>query len=124
MINRHSTFDIRHSTTAHAAYHDLQRSLLNASISSLRGTPTRVVRNHKTYWYDGYRIGIDVRKTHIGENSGVVDRLKWLKSLRQNSDDQRKQHPLISYDCGGGGKYSNGCILQNVYRGSIDSDAP
>ncbi|MBU2936399.1 MULTISPECIES: nucleotidyltransferase family protein [Pacificibacter] len=86
----------RHSTTAHAAYHDLQRSLLDASISSMRGTPTRVVRNHKTYWYDSYRIGTDVRKTYIGEETPeLLDRLDRLKSLRQDNDDQRKQRTRL-----------------------------
>lgn len=62
----------------------------------MRGTPTRVVRNHKTYWYDSYRIGTDVRKSYIGEETPeLLDRLNRLKSLRQDSDDQRKQRTRL-----------------------------
>lgn len=59
----------RHSSTAHAAYHDLLRLLLDDRTSDLRGTPTRVERNRRVYWYDSFRIGTDVRKTYIGEES-------------------------------------------------------
>lgn len=58
-----------HSPLAHAAYHDLLRSLRDESLRDLRGTPTRVVRNGRGYWYDSFRIGSDVRKRYIGEDS-------------------------------------------------------
>ena len=59
----------RHSATGHAAYHDLLRSLKDDAVSGLRGTPTRVDRDGKVYWYDTYRVGSDVRKTYIGEEN-------------------------------------------------------
>ena len=59
----------RHSPVAHAAYHDLLRSLREEAVSDLRGTPTRVERNGRVYWYDSYRVGSDVKKTYIGEDS-------------------------------------------------------
>ena len=59
----------RHSPIAHAAYHDLLASLKDEAVSSLRGTPTKVQRGGKTYWYDSYRVGTDVRKAYIGEDS-------------------------------------------------------
>ena len=72
----------RHSATAHAAYHDLLRSLMDEAVSDIRGTPTRVDRNGKIYWYDSYRVGSDVRKTYIGEDSPKLrNRLDRLKSL-------------------------------------------
>ena len=40
----------RHSPIAHAAYHDLLRSLLEEHAGELRGTPTRVARGGKVYW--------------------------------------------------------------------------
>ena len=46
-----------HSPLVHAAYHDLLRSLLDEAVSAIRGTPTRVERNGRVYWYDSYRIG-------------------------------------------------------------------
>ena len=80
----------RHSTTAHAAYHDLLRSLQDEAVSAIRGTPTRVERAGKVYWYDSYRIGSDVRKTYIGEDSSDLrERLTRLKSLRVESVDRR-----------------------------------
>ncbi len=57
----------RHSPIAHAANHDLLASLRDEAVPALRGTPTKVVRNSKTYWYDSYCAGTDVRKTYIGE---------------------------------------------------------
>lgn len=58
-----------HSPLAHSAYHDLLRSLQDAAVSELRGTPTRVQRGGKAYWYDTFRIGADVRKAYIGEDT-------------------------------------------------------
>jgi len=86
----------RHSTTAHAAYHDLLRSLMDEAVSDIRGTPTRVDRNGKIYWYDSYRIGSDVRKTYIGEdNPDLRDRLDRLKSLRAEVDARRKHRTRL-----------------------------
>ncbi|ADH91169.1 conserved hypothetical protein [Ancylobacter novellus DSM 506] len=59
----------RISPIAHAAYHDLLQSLRDEAVSEIRGTPTRVERNGKAYWYDTYRIGSDVRKAYIGEDT-------------------------------------------------------
>lgn len=82
----------RHSTTAHAAYHDLLRSLQDEHVSNIRGTPTRVVRGGKVYWYDSFRIGSDVRKTYIGEETpALLDRLDRIKALRQDTE-VRRQH--------------------------------
>jgi len=86
----------RHSTTAHAAYHDLLRSLMDEAVSDIRGTPTRVDRNGKIYWYDSYRIGSDVRKTYIGEDSPELrGRLDRLKSLRIEADERRKHRTRL-----------------------------
>jgi hypothetical protein len=81
----------RHSATAHAAYLDLQRSLVDEGISDIRGTPTKDKRGEKTYWYDSYRIGSDVRKSYIGEDSPELQaRLEKLKTLRQQKEARRK----------------------------------
>ncbi|WP_374636809.1 GSU2403 family nucleotidyltransferase fold protein [Paracoccus sp. (in: a-proteobacteria)] len=58
-----------HSAIAHAAYHDLLRSLRDEAVGDLRGTATRVTRNGRVYWYDSYRVGSEVRKHYIGEDS-------------------------------------------------------
>lgn len=81
----------RHSTTGHAAFHDLLRSLKDDAVSDLRGTPTRVERNGKAYWYDSYRVGSDVRKTYIGEETPeLLARLDNLKALRARTEERRK----------------------------------
>lgn len=86
----------RHSATAHAAYHDLLRSLMDEAVSGIRGTPTRVDRNGKIYWYDSYRTGSDVRKTYIGEDSPELrNRLDQLKSLRAKTDERRKHRTRL-----------------------------
>ena len=59
----------RHSPLAHTAYHDLLRSLQDDAVAELRGTPTRTERGSRAYWYDTYRIGTDVKKRYIGEDS-------------------------------------------------------
>ena len=62
----------RHSPIAHAAYFDLVASLKDEAVAELRGTPTRVVRNGKVYWYDTFRVGSDVRKAYIGEDGDEI----------------------------------------------------
>jgi hypothetical protein len=62
----------RHSSIAHAAYADLVASLKDEAVAELRGTPTRVARNDKVYWYDTFRVGSDVRKAYIGEDSDEI----------------------------------------------------
>ena len=62
----------RHSPIAHAAYADLVASLKDEAVADLRGTPTRVARNGKVYWYDTFRVGSDVRKAYIGEDNDEI----------------------------------------------------
>ncbi|MCV2891406.1 nucleotidyltransferase family protein [Ruegeria aquimaris] len=81
----------RHSSIAHAAYHDLLRSLQDDAVSDIRGTPTRVERNGKTYWYDTYRVGTDVKKRYIGEDSDALRaRLTNHNTLKTDADVRRK----------------------------------
>ena len=76
-----------HSATAHAAYHDLLRLLMDDRVSDLRGTPTQISRGARVYWYDSYRIGNEVRKTYIGEDSPALrERIQRHRSLRQESE--------------------------------------
>lgn len=86
----------RHSSTAHAAYHDLLRSLQDDAVSDIRGTPTRVERNEKVYWYDTYRIGSDVRKRYIGEDSEELrGRLDRHKSLKAQQEERRRNRTRL-----------------------------
>ena len=80
----------RHSQIAHAAYHDLLRSLKDEALMDIRGTPTKLVRNEKVYWYDTFRVGTDVRKSYIGEDSpALTKRLARLKDLREAAQERR-----------------------------------
>jgi hypothetical protein len=81
----------RHSTVAHAAWHDLRHSLQEEAVSALRGTATRVERNGRIYWYDSYRIGTEVHKVYIGEDSeGLRDRLAQAAKLREHREEKRR----------------------------------
>jgi hypothetical protein len=85
------------STIAHAAYHDLLRSLKDEAVAEIRGTPTRVERAGKTYWYDSYRVGTDVRKAYISEDTpelrARLDRVSELATKRE--ENQRHRARLI-----------------------------
>lgn len=82
----------RLSPIAHAAYHDLLRALKDEAVSEIRGTPTRVERGGKAYWYDTYRVGSDVRKAYIGEDTperrARIDGLSQLIAAR----NERRPH--------------------------------
>lgn len=86
----------RHSATAHAAYHDLLRSLQDDAASDIRGAPTRVERKGKIYWYDTFRVGSDVRKRYIGEDSAELQaRLARLQELRADAEERRKKRTRL-----------------------------
>lgn len=81
----------RHSTLAHAAYHDLLHALKDEAVSDLRGTPTRVQRNGRVYWYDSYRVGNQVRKHYIGEDSPeLADRIARHRDAREPAEHRRR----------------------------------
>jgi hypothetical protein len=86
----------RHSPIAHAAYHDLLRSLREEAITELRGTPTRVERNSRVYWYDTYRVGSDVKKAYIGEDSADLrDRMARVADIREEREQRRKHRARL-----------------------------
>ncbi|MBS8228589.1 nucleotidyltransferase family protein, partial [Vannielia litorea] len=77
----------RHSANAMAAYHDLLRSLQDERVSEVRGKPALYKVNGKDYWYDVYRVGSDVRKTYIGEDTEALRaRLERVEALRAEAD--------------------------------------
>ena len=82
-----------HSPTAQSAYHDLCRTLQDEEVSDLRGTPTHLTRNGRTYWYDSYRVGNDLRKRYIGEDSpelaARLQRQSELAAARKDRDAHR-----------------------------------
>lgn len=86
----------RHSPIAHSAYHDLLRSLREEAVSDLRGTPTKVERNGRAYWYDTYRVGSDVKKTYIGEDSpDLRDRMARAADRSEEREERRKHRARL-----------------------------
>ncbi|MEL6336524.1 MAG: GSU2403 family nucleotidyltransferase fold protein [Pseudomonadota bacterium] len=116
----------RHSPTAHSAYHDLRRLLLDDAASALRGTPTRVERGGRAYWYDTYRVGTDVRKRYLGEaTTALNERLERHAALSEAREERRKQRTrlvrllrsegMASVDAGTGGLL-NAMATAGVFR--------
>jgi hypothetical protein len=86
----------RHSSIAHSAYHDLLRSLQDDAVSEIRGSPTRVERNGRVYWYDSYRVGSDVRKRYIGEDSEELRaRIAAYETLKSATEARRKNRTRL-----------------------------
>ena len=86
----------RHSPIAHSAYHDLLGSLRDEVVAEIRGTPTRVDRNGRVYWYDTYRVGSDVKKAYIGEDSEPLRaRMKHFEALREGREDRRRNRARL-----------------------------
>ena len=86
----------RHSPSAHTAYHDLLRSLKDEAISMLRGTPEKVSRKNRAYWYDTYRIGSEVKKAYIGEDTPELSaRIAGLQTLRTQTAERKKNRTRL-----------------------------
>jgi hypothetical protein len=80
----------RHSSTAHAAYNDLLRSLQDDAVGDIRGTPTRLVRGSRGYWYDSYRIGSTVRQSYIGEDTeDLRARITRISDIKEKEVERR-----------------------------------
>lgn len=76
----------RHSPVAHAAYHDLLRSLQNDKVSEIKGTPTKVNHNERGYRYDSDRIGTEVEIRYISEDTPELRaRIAQYDALRRQS---------------------------------------
>ena len=85
-----------HSALAHAAYHDLLRSLRDEGLRDLRGTPTRVMRGGRGYWYDSFRVGTEVRKRYLGEDSpDMAARMEALREDRAPEGQRRRDRARL-----------------------------
>ena len=94
-----------HSPLAHSAYYDLLNALRDETVSELRGAPTRVERNGRIYWYDSYRVGTEVKKAYIGEDSPELrHRLDKAAAIKAAADGPMKgvlgytEEKLVSSD--------------------------
>jgi hypothetical protein len=85
-----------HSSTAHAAYNDLLRSLKDDVVLDIRGAPTKVVRGTRAYWYDSYRTGSTVHQRYIGEDTEELrQRLKQIDTLKASQADRRSHRSRL-----------------------------
>jgi hypothetical protein len=57
------------SQIAQTAYIDLLRLLQDDQVAALRGTPRLLEQGRRRYWYDMYRLGDEVRRRYIGEDT-------------------------------------------------------
>lgn len=116
----------RHSAISHAAYHDLLSALQDEAVSEIRGTPKKVERNGKAYWYDMYRIGSDVKNIYIGEDSNELsERLRRHAQLKSEARERRAERVrlvqllraegLMSVDAGTG-SLLNAMASSGVFR--------
>jgi hypothetical protein len=79
---------VRHSAAAREAAAALLAALQAEPASALRGAATRVQRGGKVYWYDSYRVGTDVRKAYLGEDSDELRAMLWrARADRRTADD-------------------------------------
>lgn len=83
----------RISQIAETTYRDLLRMLADDRVLSIRGTPARLKRGLKTYWYDRYRIGNEVQQTYIGEDTddlrAAIERHKELQARQKERKSER-----------------------------------
>jgi hypothetical protein len=85
-----------HSSTAHAAYNDLLRSLKDDVVLEIRGKPTRLVRGNRAYWYDSYRTGSTVHQAYIGEDTEELrQRLTQVETLKASEADRRSHRARL-----------------------------
>jgi hypothetical protein len=86
----------RHSSTAHAAYHDLVRGLQDEAVMEVRGAPHIVTRAGKSYWYDTYRVGNDVGRSYIGEDSPELRvRMARVKETKEKETERRARRARL-----------------------------
>lgn len=86
----------RHSPTAIAAYQDLVGLLLDEAASEIRGMPKARSQGKRTYWYDRYRVGTDMKERYLGEDSDALrHRIERHKELKKARDARRKERTRL-----------------------------
>lgn len=86
----------RHSQTAQTAYHDLLSLLLDEAVSEIRGTPTKRERGGRTYWYDRYRIGTDIKERYLGEDSEQLrSRISRHEALKEKRKERKRERARL-----------------------------
>ncbi|MCR9152349.1 MAG: GSU2403 family nucleotidyltransferase fold protein [Rhodobacteraceae bacterium] len=83
---------IAHSRTASTAYQDLLRLHLDEAASGLIGSVEERHRNGRTYLYERYRIGTEMKSRYLGEDRPELRaRLERARALKAEAETRRKR---------------------------------
>ncbi|NDV52706.1 GSU2403 family nucleotidyltransferase fold protein [Salipiger sp. PrR003] len=83
---------ISHSRAAQVAYQDLLRMHLDEAASEIIGSIEERRRNGRTYLYDRFRIGIEMKSRYLGEDSpDLRDRLARAADLKAEAQERKKR---------------------------------
>lgn len=83
---------ISHSRAAQVAYQDLLRMHLDAAASEIIGSIEERRRNGRTYLYDRFRIGTEMKSRYLGEDSpDLRDRLARAADLKAEAQERKKR---------------------------------
>lgn len=82
-----------HSAIGTAAWTDLRRSLIESTVSNLRGKPRSKTVGSKTYWYDHFRLGNKTIDQYIGEDThklrNIIDRHMEIAEASKQAERER-----------------------------------
>lgn len=79
-----------HSRAAQVAYHDLLRMHLDEAASDVVGSIEERHRNGRTYLYDRFRVGTEMKSRYLGEDSPALrDRLARAAELKAQAQDRK-----------------------------------
>ena len=83
---------ISHSRAAQVAYQDLLRMHLDEAASEIIGSIEERRRNGRTYLYDRFRIGTEMKSRYLGEDSpDLRDRLARAADLKAEAQERKKR---------------------------------
>ena len=79
------------SRTAQAAYGDLLRLHLDEAVPEILGAIEERRRGPRTYLYDQYRLGTEIRKRYLGEDTPELRaRIARAAQIRSKAEERRK----------------------------------
>lgn len=83
---------VSHSRIAQVAYQDLLRMHLDEAASEIVGTIEERRRNGRTYLYDRFRIGTEMKSRYLGEDSpDLRDRLARAAELKAAAQERKER---------------------------------
>lgn len=83
---------ISHSRSAQVTYQDLLRMHLDEAASEVVGSIEERRRNGRTYLYDRFRVGTEMKSRYLGEDSpDLRDRLARAADLKAQAQERKKR---------------------------------